>query len=167
MNEIRLRAVGSDDCDWIHRACQDLDIQRWTQVPRPYTLEHAQSFVENLALEYRRWVIADLETEEPLGLVSIHGVQPDTGDADIGYWVAPWGRGRGAGAAAVRAMTDIASASGEMARLVAYVAAENVASQSVVRRAGFVAVARRNGPAVRDLQPVPTIVFHHRLASST
>lgn len=165
MNSIRLRDVSVDDAEWIFRACQDSDIQRWTTVPRPYTLDHALSFVGDTTLEYRRWTIDDAETNEPLGLVSIHGVQPDTGDADIGYWVAPWGRGRGVGSASVREMIDLVRNEKDVTGLVAYVAAENVASQSVVRRAGFIDVARRHGPACRDLQPVSTIVFHRPLRS--
>lgn len=160
MSAIRLREVSVDDADWIHRACQDPEIQRWTTVPRPYTLDHARFFVGDTTLEYRRWVIDDAETNEPSGLLGIHSVQPDTGEADIGYWVAPWGRGRGVGSAAVRAMTDIVRTEEDMSRLVAYVAAENLASQSVVRRAGFIEVARQEGPACRNLEPVATVVFH-------
>lgn len=163
MSAVGLRAVVATDAEWIHRACQDPEIQRWTTVPRPYTIDHARFFVGDTTLEYRRWVIEDAERNEPLGLLGIHSVQPDTGDADIGYWVAPWGRGRGAGAAAVRAMTEIARTDVDISRLVAYVAEENLASQEVVRRAGFVDVARQQGPACRDLEPVPTVVFHLHL----
>lgn len=159
MMPIGLRDIVETDAEWIHRACQDPDIQRWTMVPRPYTIDHARSFVADTTLEYRRWAIEDPVTNEPLGLVSIHGIRADTGDADIGYWVAPWGRGRGVGAAAVQAMTEIARTDWDMSRLVAYVAEENLASQGVVRRAGFVDVARQQGPACCDLQPVPTRVF--------
>lgn len=159
MTSIRLRSVSVDDADWIHRACQDPDIQRWTRVPRPYTMDHARHFVGDTTLEYRRWVIQAVDSDEPLGLLGIHGVQPDSGDADIGYWVAPWGRGRGVGSAAVRVMTEIVRIEEDVSCLVAYVAAENVASQCVVRRAGFDEVTCQHGPACRDLEPVPTIVF--------
>lgn len=163
MSAIGLRAVVATDAEWIHRACQDPEIQRWTTVPRPYTIDHARFFVADTTLEYRRWVIEGAEGNVPLGLLGIHSVQPDTGDADIGYWVAPWGRGRGAGATAVRAMTEIARRDADISQLVAYVAEENLASQEVVRRAGFVDVARQQGPACRDLQPVPTVVFRLQL----
>ncbi|NBR92441.1 MAG: GNAT family N-acetyltransferase [Actinobacteria bacterium] len=33
----RLRPLRLDDAEWIHRACQDPEVQRWTLVPRPYT----------------------------------------------------------------------------------------------------------------------------------
>ncbi|MFM7871575.1 MAG: GNAT family N-acetyltransferase, partial [Actinomycetota bacterium] len=122
MSAIGLRAVVATDAEWIHRACQDPEIQRWTTVPRPYTIDHARFFVADTTLEYRRWVIEGAEGNVPLGLLGIHSVQPDTGDADIGYWVARWGRGLGAGAAAVRAMTEIARTDGAISCLVAYVA---------------------------------------------
>lgn len=163
MTAIGLRDLVTADAEWIHRACQDPEIQRWTMVPRPYTIDHARSFVGDTTVEYRRWVIEGSEAGEPLGLVSIHGVRADSGDADIGYWVAPWGRGRSAGAAAVRVMTEIVRGDGEISCLVAYVAEENSASRGVVRRAGFVDVARQQGPACRDLQPVPTVVFRLQL----
>ena len=161
MSTVGLRAVVANDAEWIHRACQDPEIQRWTKVPRPYTIDHARFFVGDPNLEYRRWVITDIATQDPVGLVSIHGVQGS--EADIGYWVAPWGRGRGAGSAAVRAMTEIARTDADISRLVAYVAEENLASQEVVRRAGFADVARQQGPARRDLEPVPTVVFRLQL----
>lgn len=47
----------SGDVDWILQACQDLEIQRWTQVPRPYSREHALSFVTGPTDEFARWVV--------------------------------------------------------------------------------------------------------------
>lgn len=163
MTTIGLRAVVATDAEWIHQACQDPEIQRWTTVPRPYTFDHARFFVDDTTLEYRRWAIEVADVKEPLGLVSIHGLRADSGEADIGYWVAPWGRGRGAGAAAVREMAEIARTDADISHLVAFVAEENRASQEVVRRAGFDDVARQQGPACRDLQPVPTVVFRLQL----
>jgi hypothetical protein len=33
------------DADAVYRACQDPLIQRWTKIPRPYQLGHADGFV--------------------------------------------------------------------------------------------------------------------------
>ena len=49
-----LRPLAADDADWIFEACQDSEIQKWTQIPRPYTREHAVSFAKNLAGEIGR-----------------------------------------------------------------------------------------------------------------
>ena len=41
----RLRPLQSSDAEWIYHACQDAEVQHWTKIPRPYTREHAKSFV--------------------------------------------------------------------------------------------------------------------------
>ena len=46
-----------DDVDWITEACQDSEILRWTVVPRPYTKDHARSFVADHAGELHAWAI--------------------------------------------------------------------------------------------------------------
>jgi hypothetical protein len=48
-----------DDVDWITEACQDSEILRWTVVPRPYTKDHARSFVADHAGELHAWAIVD------------------------------------------------------------------------------------------------------------
>lgn len=55
----RLRDLSPADAPWIHEACQDAEIQRWTLVPRPYTRAHADDFVVNGAGEKRVWVVCD------------------------------------------------------------------------------------------------------------
>ncbi len=42
---LQLRPWLNADVESLHLACQNEDIQRWTTVPSPYTLSHAQDFV--------------------------------------------------------------------------------------------------------------------------
>jgi hypothetical protein len=42
---VRLRPWRADDADAVLAACQDAEIQRWTEVPVPYRREHAEGFV--------------------------------------------------------------------------------------------------------------------------
>ena len=58
--------------------------------------DHALGFIDNTINEAHRWIIKQQETNEAVGVVSIHTINSDTGDADTGYWIAPWGRRRGA-----------------------------------------------------------------------
>ena len=97
----KLRRLEYEDVEWIFDACQDEAIQRWTMVPRPYSLEDAEWFVENEP-EYVTMVIEDAESSMPFGLVSIHNIDEITREAPIGYWIAPWGRGMKAASAAVK-----------------------------------------------------------------
>jgi RimJ/RimL family protein N-acetyltransferase len=48
---VSLRPWRADDVDAVFAACQDAEIQRWTQVPVPYAREHAEGFVSGIAAE--------------------------------------------------------------------------------------------------------------------
>ena len=157
MSGIQLRPFVTADAEWIHRACQDPEIQRWTLVPRPYGMEHARSFLADDSLEDWRWAIE--ESGAPLGVVSIHGVDPASGDAPIGYWVAPWARRRGVATAAVAGLIDAARSRPGIGRVVAHVARDNRQSRGVVERAGFQVVSEQFGPATIDLQPVLSVTY--------
>jgi RimJ/RimL family protein N-acetyltransferase len=79
-----------DDVDWITEACQDSEILRWTVVPRPYTKDHARSFVADRAGELCAWAIIDSRNERGAGMLGVHHVTD--GVASIGYWIALWAR---------------------------------------------------------------------------
>ncbi|MEY3679937.1 MAG: hypothetical protein RL547_549 [Actinomycetota bacterium] len=141
-----LRSLELTDAGWIYEACQDAEIQRWTLVPRPYLREHAESFVRDGAGEFRNWVI-DLGGERPVGMIGVHTVE--NGVASFGYWVAPWGRGRGAASGAVRAVIDELRALGGVVALTANIAQANVPSRRTVETCGFT-VSRALPLASRD-----------------
>lgn len=103
-----LRPWQADDADAVHRACQDPAIQRWTGVPVPYERDHAVAFT---AGALARWAderdaplgVFDAETGELLGSAGLVRLDLSAGVGEIGYWVAPWARGRGVGTRAARA----------------------------------------------------------------
>ena len=83
------------------------------------------------------WLVADPHTDDVLGAVSVFKIDPEQGDAEMGYWVAPWGRGRGVAASAVRSAAAYAFDALALHRLHLFHAVENPASCGVARRAGF------------------------------
>ncbi|MEG0029076.1 MAG: GNAT family N-acetyltransferase [Aurantimicrobium sp.] len=83
-----IRELVPEDQSWIERASQDSEIQKWTA-------NGGQQVKECQA-----WVI--LKDTEPVGVISLHSVDLLTSAADVGYWVAPWGRRQGAASAALR-----------------------------------------------------------------
>jgi RimJ/RimL family protein N-acetyltransferase len=97
---LTLRPWRADDADAVHRACQDPDIQRWTQVPVPYTRSDAEGFVTELAPAVWRdgtgVIFAVVDRSDAL-LASIGVVDLDRPNrsCEIGYWVAPDARRRG------------------------------------------------------------------------
>jgi RimJ/RimL family protein N-acetyltransferase len=129
-----LREPVLTDAEWITQACQDTEVQRWTLVPRPYKREHALGFIDNTINEAHRWVIEYQETNKAVGVVSIHTIDPDTGDANTGYWIAPWGRRQGAA----------------------------VASRATASRAGFINMGstQESCPDGESLVPALTYVKH-------
>jgi RimJ/RimL family protein N-acetyltransferase len=131
----RLRKLESADAEWIYQACQDEEVQRWTKVPRPYTREHAESFIKDKNGELAAWAIIDARSQEPVGVIGIHHVIK--GVASIGYWVAPWGRKSGAASTALQILRTLAKRIGSAHTLQATIAESNAASRRTAERAGF------------------------------
>jgi RimJ/RimL family protein N-acetyltransferase len=158
----QLRRLEDDDIEWIFDACQDEAIQRWTLIPRPYSLEDAEWFIENEP-EYRTMVIEDSESSIPLGLVSIHGIDEVTREAPVGYWIAPWGRGMKAASAAVILLIATITPDENIQSVIAYIAEENTASRRTIERAGFVEVEREWGLARDFLNEVMAVKYRKTL----
>ena len=131
----RLRGLDPSDAEWINRACQDEEVQRWTKVPKPYLREHADSFIKDKNGDLAAWAIVDSRSQEPVGVIGIHHIKD--GVASIGYWVAPWGRKSGAASTALRIMPTLARRIGNAHTLQATIAEMNAASQRTAERAGF------------------------------
>jgi uncharacterized protein YhfF/predicted acetyltransferase len=131
----RLRNLESSDAEWITRACHDEEVQRWTKVPRPYTREHAESFIKDKNGELAAWAIIDSRSQEPVGVIGIHHVV--NGIASIGYWIAPWGRKSGGASTALRIIPTLARRIDKAHTLHATIAETNTASRRTAERAGF------------------------------
>ena len=131
----RLRPLQSSDAEWIYHACQDTEVQRWTQIPRPYTREHAKSFVADQNGERLANAIINSRTGEPAGVAGIHHIKD--GVATVGYWIAPQARRAGAASTALKIMPSIARRIGDAQTVRAIIAETNVASRATAERAGF------------------------------
>src|SRR5215475_408732 len=136
-----LRPWRPDDADAVFQACQDPEIQRWTMVPRPYRRHHATDFVTKLSPQV--WAdgtaaplgVFDVETGELLGANGLTWRRD--ANAEIGYWTAPWARGRGVATAATRAVAAWATEVLGIERLQWRAEVGNHTSRLVALRAGF------------------------------
>ena len=135
MSTHSLRDLKPTDATWIFEACQDEQIQYWTTVPKPYLMEHAVGFANGKTSEKKVWVIED-STKKEVGVISIHGVD-ENGNAEIGYWVAAWGRGVGATIDAITAMAEYAKTQSDIKSIQATISDLNIASQAVAIAAGL------------------------------
>lgn len=150
------------DVDWITRACQDPEIQRWTMVPRPYLPEHAEMFVRNDLGALAPLVLVDAVSGEGLGASGLKSLDPHTGEVESGYWVAPWARRRGVATAALELMKERARAVGGRS-LVLLISPGNVASVRVAERAGFTLAERRAGGCMDGDRESDTLVYRFEL----
>ena len=132
-----LRPLAADDADWIFEACQDAEIQKWTQIPRPYTHEHAVSFAKTLAGDVEVWVIESNSAEKPYGVIGVHSINPATRIADIGYWCAPWGRRKGAIKNGLQLFIEKMRNRKDVGAIQATIAEPNIASRKTVETVGF------------------------------
>lgn len=138
---VTLRAFTAEDLGWVHEACQDEGIARFTMVPSPYTPADAEDFVLELAATswreegYGPLAVVDADEGTGLGSVGVAATGPDV--AELGYWVAPWARRRGVGSAALALLTTWVQLDLGLARCELHVDAANEASIATALRAGY------------------------------
>ncbi len=142
---ITLRPVRDSDIEKIYQACQDPLIPRFTTVPSPYTMAHAQFFVqEQVPARFASksellFVITEgYEGEEIFcGLISFHSVSLGNHATELGYWIGVPARGRGIGTTAVTMITDYGFQTMGFKRIEALVDIDNEASRALLGSAGF------------------------------
>jgi RimJ/RimL family protein N-acetyltransferase len=145
-----LRKIHSEDADWIFEACQDPSIQKWTQIPKPYLREHAESFTIDLAGDVAAWVIERVSDSRPCGVIAVHSITQPEGVAESGYWMAPWGRGKGGMSAAINLLIDQLRTWPEVKVIQAsLISQENVASRRTLERTGFTFFAEDENASCR------------------
>jgi RimJ/RimL family protein N-acetyltransferase len=136
-----LRLPRAEDVSWIFHACQDPEIQRFTQVPVPYRPTDAVAWVSlattrceaGVALDF---VVARTETGELLGAASLVIVDAD-GSAELGYWVDRDVRREGVATAAVTALERHAAAELGIRSTRLRIAVDNVASRELALALGY------------------------------
>lgn len=147
------------DAPSVVRACQDLEIQRWTQVPVPYRLDDAVYFIREYAPQQwaqrqgASFAVLDAATGTLVGSCALANVDTEASCAEVGYWVAPWGRGRRFAQHGTQLLCDWAFSDAGLGELRLLVEAENLASRSVPQRLGFALDSSKTVTrAVRDDQ---------------
>ncbi|WP_328339856.1 GNAT family N-acetyltransferase [Micromonospora sp. NBC_00421] len=139
---LRLRPYRLTDTDDLAAGCADpVNLRFNPTMPKPYTLADAHRWItEGAPAAWRSggvaYAIVDAGTDRLVGGAGLGHLAPGRGQAELGYWVAPWARRRGIATAATRALATAAFRAG-LTRLELLVHAENPVSQRVALAAGF------------------------------
>ena len=152
-----LRPWRDDDAPAVWAAMQDPGIRRWNG-----TVTGGPADVRALLARRRDWsagdqasfAVVDAAGGALLGAVSLHSIDRDQGDAEVGYWTVPAARGR---RVAVRAATTVVGWGFDtlgLHRVQLFHAVGNPASGRVAAAAGFTCEGRlrrshRYGDGVR------------------
>jgi RimJ/RimL family protein N-acetyltransferase len=143
---VRLRAYRPDDAGDVAAGYDDEQSRRFLPpLPSPFTLADAEQFLgERVTAIFADggavYAIADPATDRLLGGIGFDRVVPGRGQAEIGYWVGPWARGRGVATAALRTLSTHVLGNG-LDRLELLTHLDNPISQRVALAAGY----RREG----------------------
>jgi RimJ/RimL family protein N-acetyltransferase len=140
------------DEDAVLAACQDAEIQRWTDFPSPYERAHAAFYLCELVPRGWRddtmyhFAVEDRESGSLVASANVHR-QADTWG--IGYWTVAEHRGRGCATEAVRALARWSFTELGVQRLEWRAEAGNRGSWAVAAKAGFVAEGVLRGAQTR------------------
>jgi 8-oxo-dGTP diphosphatase len=149
---LTLRPFQPQDAEAIHRLINDWEVVRTLAVvPFPYSRKDADTWIASATAELAEGTAYHLAITGQEGdqemLIGSVGLRLDrtTRSASLGYWVGRrfWGHGVATEAAGRLVRWGIANL--ELDRITAYVATENPASASVLRRIGF----RQTGESVK------------------
>jgi RimJ/RimL family protein N-acetyltransferase len=112
--------------DWGIEETMSLELaQKWLA-------EHAELWRQD---EGRHLYVVD--GDEFLGGVNFHSIRADHRRAEVGFWMAPWARGRGIGSAAVRAACEWAFDNWELNRIEMTTLPDNEGSLALAAKIGF------------------------------
>jgi len=138
VGDLLLRPWREDDVDAVWAAVQDPELRRWND-----TGSGSRAEAEARLASRRDWSSGDhasfavVGDGELVGSVSLHSIDRDMGDAEVGYWTVASARGRGIATRAVLAVCSWAFADLGLDRIQLFHAVENAASGRVAAKAGF------------------------------
>jgi RimJ/RimL family protein N-acetyltransferase len=140
-DRLLLRLPVSSDVDDITLACRDVELQRWIPVPIPYERIHGEQWVDDTSRSWAedhelRWVIIEPGvSDRAVGAIGLHA--RDATMREVGFWMAPWARGRGVMTDAVRLACRWGFAELGLGRIEWWANVGNYASRRVAEKVGF------------------------------
>jgi RimJ/RimL family protein N-acetyltransferase len=134
--DLVLREWTEDDVDSMVAGCNDPDVARWIPtIPSPYTREDALAFIRGEVRPDHQALAIELDGRVVGGIGM--GLNSHEYRATMGYWIAASGRGQGVCTRALRLLSRHALDDLEVQRVDLVTDPDNVASQRVAEKVGF------------------------------
>lgn len=136
---LTLRPGWIEDAPEVARAIAFRSVcDKLAQVPWPYTLSDAESFLASQQGEKRPAMSIFVHEGGAVRLIGAIGIhQDEAGEHELGYWLTPDAWGRGYATEAGRGVVRMARESLRLPRLVSGHFVDNPASGKVLRKLGF------------------------------
>lgn len=139
---VSLRPWTTADLEDALAGARDPLVPHFTHIRADHTLEtitehFASHEPSRLAGEELHFAMADARSDRFLGAISIFGFDHDADAAELGYWLAPWGRGRGVATSAVSLVSTWAFEHLPVDQLKLLISDDNIASLKLAARAGY------------------------------
>ncbi len=151
---VRLRAMGPPDAEALWRWNHDPEVMRWMDEGYPQPLTQVRRWMEERPRNDYGDVlfgIEDLGEANLIGLVRLHGAQPETGIAELDIYLGEkeyWGKGFATDA--VRTACRYGFDKMRLHKITLTVVTENEAARHVYRKVGFVDEGRLRQVLRRD-----------------
>jgi RimJ/RimL family protein N-acetyltransferase len=164
---IRIRRFRDSDAEAFAAATHDAEIVAHSGIPGSHTPRSARIAFTRFDDEgFVQRAIADRETDALLGTVLLFNVARHERRCEIGFWLVPGARGRGAATSAVRIVCDWAAREWGIERFDAHSDIDNPGAHAVLERNGFNREGVLRGWGARGNDRVDAVVFG-RLAGLT
>ena len=140
MARVSIRLLGEDDLAFLSEVVSDESTRRFTRIPEPPPAGFAQTWFgayQAGRTDGTREAFVVVEGGTAVGLALAPSIDREAATAELGYLVAAEARGRGVATTALRLLSEWAFEELGLIRLELRIGTENVASQTVARRAGY------------------------------
>jgi RimJ/RimL family protein N-acetyltransferase len=158
---IVIRRFRDADAEPFAAATGDPEIVAHSGLPGSYTTAKARSLLElyNASEDFIQLAIADAQTDAFLGTVILFSVARHERRCEVGFWLHPDGRGRGAARTAVGLICDWAVREWGIERFDAHSDIDNPGAHAVLEHNGFSREGILRGWGARGAERVDAVMF--------
>jgi RimJ/RimL family protein N-acetyltransferase len=158
---IRIRRFRDADAAAFAAATRDPEIVAHSGLPRSHTPDSARELFAqyNVASDFIQRAVAEARTDDLLGTVILFNVARHERRCEVGFWLVPDARGRGAATAAVELACDWAIRMWGIERFDAHSDVDNPGAHAVLERNGFSREGVLRGWGARGAERVDAVMF--------